>query len=496
MLTRNELQTIYDQGSDAVFDLFQTLWATIRTQQEQLDALQLQNVLLHERVQELEARLNKNSNNSSKPPSSDGLTKKSPNPANLRQKTGKPSGGQIGHPGHTRKFVDKPDHTRLHNPQVCASCGGSLQEAQVVAIEKRQVFDLPPIQLAVTEHQSLSCVCPHCHTLTLGEFPPEVIQPTQYGAEILALCVYLNAYQLLPLARPEEMLTDLLGHSPSQGTLMTALRGAHNALEGLEATIKTAVTGAKVVDFDETGVRVAQHLHWIHVACTPNLTFYAHHPNRGRKAFAAIGILPHFGGTSGHDSYPAYHAPSYPGKQALCNAHLLREMLGLFEASKQTWMQRMSALLRRLKRLKEAALIRGEQVLTWDQLGRYRALYQQILQRGLRQNPLPARTGRRGRPANGRTRSLLLRLQRYEEAVLRFATDFAVPFDNNQAERDLRMIKVQQKVSGCFRTPAGADHFCRIRGYISTLRKQGIHILTALRSVFTGELIQPCLAPA
>ena len=495
MLTRNQLQTIYDEGPDAVFELVQKLWATIVAQQEQIDALQKQNVLLHERIHELETRLNKNSNNSSKPPSTDGLKKKSPDPANLRQKTGKPSGGQLGHPGHNLKPVDQPDHTVPHKPEACTSCGGSLQEAEVVAIDKRQVFDLPPIKLEVTEHQALSCVCPHCQALNVGEFPPEVIQPTQYGPEILALCVYLNQYQLIPLARTEEMLTDLLGQSPTQGTLVTAILEAHKALEPVEAAIKTAVTEAKVVDFDETGIRVARHLHWIHVACTPKLTFYAHQPNRGRKAFAAIGILPHFGGISVHDGYRAYFDPSYPGKQALCNAHHLRELLGLYESLHQTWTQRMSALLRSLQRLKEAALARGEQALTSEQLDRYRAVYRKILQRGFQQNPLPEPTGKRGRPANGPARSLLLRLQQEEDAVLRFATDFAVPFDNNQAERDLRMIKVQQKVSGCFRTPVGADHFCRIRGYISTMRKQGMHILTAIRSVFTGELIRPCLDP-
>ena len=495
MLTRDQLQIIYDQGPDAVFELVQKLWATIVAQQEQIDALQQQNVLLHARILELETRLNKNSNNSSKPPSSDGLKKKSTNPANLRQKTGKPSGGQLGHPGHNLKFVDQPDHTVAHKPEACTSCGGSLTEAQVVAVDKRQVFDLPPIKLEATEHQALSCVCPHCKTLNVGEFPLEVIQPTQYGPEILAMCVYLNQYQLIPLARTEEMLTDLLGQSPTQGTLVTAILEAHKALEPVEAAIKTAVTEANVVDFDETGVRVAKHLHWIHVACTPKLTFYAHHPNRGRKAFVAIGILPHFGGISVHDAYPAYFDPSYPGNQALCNAHHLREMLGLYQSLHQTWTQRMSALMRSLQRLKESALARGEQALTAKQLDRYRGVYRRIVQRGFQQNPLSEPTGKRGRPVNGPARSLLLRLQREEDAVLRFATDFAVPFDNNQAERDLRMIKVQQKVSGCFRTPLGADHFCRIRGYISTARKQGMHILTAIRSVFTGELIRPCLNP-
>lgn len=496
MLTRNELQTIYDQGPDAVFALLQTLGATIRTQQEQLDALQKQNAQLQARVQELEARLNKNSDNSSKPPSSDGLKKKSPNPPNLRQKTGKPSGGQPGHPGHHLKWSEHPDHTVTHAPLVCSACGASLEEVEGPTEAKRQVFDLPPIQFEVTEHQTRSCVCPHCQTHNVGAFPAEVTQPTQYGPQILALGVYLNQYQLLPLARTEEILTDLFGRSPSQGTLSTAILAAYNALSPVEKAIKTAVSEAEVLHFDESGVRVAQHLHWIHVAGTSNLTFYAHNANRGRKAFAAIGILPDYHGTSVHDSYPAYHDPSYPCRHALCNAHLLREMLGLFETTQQTWTQRISSLLRSLKRLKEATQARSEPALDVLQLEHYRRAYRRIIARGLEQNPLPERTGKRGRPANGLARSLLLRLQASEEAVLRFATDFAVPFDNNQAERDLRMIKVQQKVSGCFRTLLGADHFCRIRGYISTMRKQGHSLLTALRSVFTGEPTLPCFNDA
>ena len=272
MLTRNALQTLYNQGPDAVFALWQTLEATLLAQQEQLDALHQhnawlgehnawlgeQNVALYERVHELEARLNKNSDNSSKPPSSDGLRKKAP-PVNLRPKTGKPSGGQPGHGGHTLKWSAAPDQTLSHSPSACSACGASLREVPAILVEQRQVFDLPPLRLQVTQHQSVACVCPHCQTRTLGAFPTDVTQPTQYGPEILALGVYLNQYQLLPLARTEEMLTDLLGHSPSQGTLLTALGAAYQALAPVETALKTAVTMGAVSHFDETGVRVARH---------------------------------------------------------------------------------------------------------------------------------------------------------------------------------------------------------------------------------------------
>ena len=494
MLTRDEMQVVYDQGLDAVYTLFQSLWTTLKAQQVRLTFLEEQNVLLETRVQELEARLSKDSHNSNKPPSSDGL-KRTPKPGNLRQKTGKRSGGQPGHPGHTLELVENPDHTLVHAPQTCAGCGFSLEEAEVVGEERRQVFDLPPIKIEVTEHKALSCICPHCQTLNLGQFPEGVSQPAQYGPAILALGVYLNQYQLIPLARTEELLLDLLGHSPAQGTLMGAIADCYDALKPVEAAIKAAVTKANVLGCDETGVQVDAHLNWVHVACTSKLTFYAHDPKRGRKAFSVIGILPHFHGTCVHDSLASYHDPSYDCLHSLCNAHLLRELLGLFEATHQTWTQRMSALLLSLKRAKQIAQSQGEQALEPVLLLRYRRVYQRIVAHGLWQNPVPERTGKRGRPANGASRSVLLRLQQREDEVLRFALDFAVPFDNNQAERDLRMIKVQQKVSGSFRSAVGAQHFCRIRGYISTLRKQGGHILLALRSVFMGDPIYPCLDP-
>jgi transposase len=495
MLTRDEFQALYDQGPDAVYALFQTLWATTTLQQERITALEEQNARLSARVHELEARLSKDSHNSSKPPSSDGLHKPTHKPCNLRKKTGKRTGGQPGHPGHTLELVDTPDHTVVHAPTTCTGCGGSLQDAPVLGKERRQVFELPPLQLEVTEHQVLSCVCPHCSTLNAGTFPETVTQPAQYGPNLLGLCVYLSQYQLLPLARTQELLVDLFGQSPSQGTLTAAIAACSRRLAPVETALKAALLRTPVLHSDETGVRVVKQLHWIHVACTSTLTCYAHHAKRGREAFMALGLLPHFEGTSVHDCLASYHDPSYACTHSLCNAHLLRELLGLFQTTQQTWSQRMSALLRSLKRAKEAALSAGKSALDPKLLVRYQALYRRIVERGLAQNPAPRRTGQRGRPINGVCRSLLLRLQEREDAVLRFALDFAVPFDNNQAERDLRMVKVQQKVSGCFRSTEGADHFCRIRGYISTLRKQGAGILSALRSVFMGNPVYPCFDP-
>jgi transposase len=267
-------------------------------------------------------------------------------------------------------------------------------------------------------------------------------------------------------------------------------------LKPVEAAIKGAVTKADVAHFDETGMRVVKQLHWIHTASTPELTYYNHHPKRGRDAFTDSGIFKEFTGTAVHDCLISYLNPDYGCNHALCCAHLLREMLGLWEDTRQTWTQRMSALLRSLKRAKEPAQIAGHANLDIELLQRYRRAYGRVVARALLKNPAPKQTGKRGHPINGRTRSLLLRFEQHEDAVLRFAIDFAVPFDNNLAERDLRMVKLHQKISGCFRSEEGAKHFCTIRGYISTLRKQSLDIMAALVSVFAGNTIQPSLKPA
>lgn len=485
---------MYDQGPDAVYESIVALHTAM---QAQIDALTA-------RVHELEARLNKDSHNSSKPPSSDGLSKKSRKPAkpiSLREPTDRPTGGQPKHPGRTLEQVEHPDQTHVHSPAVCRACGHSLAGAQVVGQQRRQVFDIPPIRLHVTEHQALCCQCPNCQTLTMGGFPVGVTQPTQYGPSILGLAVYLTEYQLLPLERTEQLLFDLFGQAPSEGTLVDALARCYQTLAPVEAAIREAIVQAPVVHFDETGIRVCKRLDWLHGASTMTLTWYAHHIKRGREAFKDLNVLPRFIGRSVHDALASYLCEDYPCSHALCNAHLLRELTGLWETFQQTWTQRLISLLRYLKRAKERAQVAGRQALDASLLARAIALYHWILDRGMRQNPVPeqalSETGKRkrGRTFRGPSRSLLERLRTHEQAVLRFVTDFQVPFDNNLAERDLRMTKVRMKVSGCFRSTAGADYFCRIRGYISTLRKQGGDLLTALRSTMDGDPIYPCLLP-
>ena len=487
-MTRDELQLLYEQGPDAVYAEIVHLQGTIETLSTQVQQLTA-------RVQALEARLGKDSHNSSKPPSSDGLGRGKPQPKSLRQTTGRAPGGQIGHPGHTLAMVDNPDERVQHRAASCAECGFPLGEARVESCERRQVFDLPPLRLQVTEHQALCCECPRCHALTPGAFPAGVTLPAQYGPGVLGFTVYLSQYQLLPMARTEQLVADLFGQAPCQGTLETALGRCFQTLAPVEAAIKEALRHARVVGFDETGIRVARALHWLHVACNDRLTFYLSHAKRGRKAHEAVGILPTFQGTAEHDALSSYLVDDYSCQHGLCNGHLLRELVGQWETTHQTWTQRMSALLRALYREKCQAQQAGLDALAPQRLGLYCVAYRRIVQRGLVQNPAPEPTHKQGRPAKGPTRCLLERLQTREEAVLRFAFDFAVPFDNNQAERDLRMVKVHQKISGCFRSPQGAEHFCRIRGYISTLRKQHADVMDGLRSVLAGNPIYPAMVP-
>ncbi len=474
-LTRDEILAVYAAGPEAVVALVEQLLARLAQQEEQIAQLTA-------RVNVLEARLCKDSHNSSKPPASDGLAKKT---RSLRQPSGRPSGGQPGHPGTTLRFSPCPDAVVVHTPDRCAGCGTALATVPESGREARQVHDLPPLRLVVTEHQALTKVCPHCQTSTAALFPAEITQPVQYGPGVKALAVYLQEYQLVPLARTQELLADLFGCSLCEGTLGNALATCCERLAPVEAAIKAAITGAAVAQFDETGVRVAGKTQWLHQAGTERWTYYAVHAKRGRAAMDAIGILPAFRGTGVHDGWGAY--AGYECRHALCNAHHLRELTYVAEQTKQPWASAMIALLGEIKAAVGAAQAAGQGELPAAARAEFARRYAALVASGLAANPPPAPTGKRGRPKQSAAKNLLDRLDRQREQVLAFMNDFAVPFDNNLAERDLRMVKVRQKISGCFRAEAGAATFCRIRGYISTLRKQGIHVLAALQSVFAGQ---------
>lgn len=431
-------------------------------------------------VAELKARLVANSRNSSRPPSSDGLAKL-PAPKSLRRPSGRKPGGQPGHEGRHLERVEHPDEIVRHVPSRCEGCGGDLSDGELEGEETRQVFDLPLVRLAVCEHraQRRRCACGH---VTSGVFPAGVSAPTQYGERMRALGVYLIAVQHLPYKRAAGLLSDWLGAPLSAGTLVGFVRDGADDLGVFLDRVHGQIVGSPVVHFDETGVRAGGRGRWLHSASTETLTFYALHDRRGTEGIDHAGVLPHFRGIAVHDGWPQYRAYTSV-THALCNAHHLRELLAIIEGDPegQSWAVKIDMLLRALHATVQEAKAAGEQSLDPWTLAGYRAAYEQIVALGHQQNPPPTkRTGRRGPIGRSASANLLRRLDEQREHVLRFAHDFEVPFDNNLAERDLRMIKIQQKVSGCWRTTTGADRFLALRSYISTSRKQSRDMIDAL----------------
>jgi transposase len=450
-----------------------------------------QNAALAARVQELEARLAKDSHNSSKPPASDGLGRKT---KSLRQRSGKKAGGQLGHRGETLHLVAVPDEVVEHRPAICAQCQAPLVEAPVVLRERRQVRDLPRVRLAVTEHQALHVRCLHCQVVSVGTFPAEAPSRAQYGPRLRAFAVYLLQQQFVPYGRVRELCADLLGASLSLGTLLNWVQQSAVTLAPVEARLKAALVRAPVLHVDETGVRRGGRLAWAHVASTAKLTHYAIHAKRGSEATDAVGILPQFRGVSVHDGWkPYWHYTTC--RHALCNIHHLRELTFLEEQYQQPWAKTLKDVLREMKVAVEEARAAGLRSLPTAIRETLVTRYRALLAAGHAANPPPARRPRqRGRVKQTPARNLLERLWLGQEEVLAFLDDFTVPFDNNQAERDVRMLKVQQKVSGCFRSDGGADAFARLRSYLSTLRKQGVALLTALETLAAGQPLYPDFA--
>ena len=355
------------------------------------------------------------------------------------------------------------------------------------------MVDLPPLQLQTVEHHVETVCCPACQQPNRGQFPPEASEPLQYGPRIKALAVYLRTYQLLPSARTAELLADLFGVAPSEGTLDSALRAAATTLQPVVETIRQGLTAAAVAHFDETGCYVADKRYWLHVACTAALTYYFVHHQRGQGGSTAAGVLPDFAGVAVHDGYASYW--EYACAHALCNAHILRELQFLIERQQQGWAAELAALLREMLAATIAARAAGAAVLPAEQVAAFGARYDGWVAVGWAANPLVERAPdqRRGPVKQSKATNLLLRLRAHAAEVLRFVADLRVPFDNNQAERDIRMMKVQQKISGRFRTGSGAVAFCQIRSYISTLRKQEQPVLLALEQTFLGTPVLPAI---
>jgi transposase len=390
--------------------------------------------------------------------------------------------------------VATPDAVVEHRPAVCPHCQTPLEAAPVVGRERRQVHELPPVRrLVVTEHQAVHVRCPTCQQVSVGRFPKEAPSRAQYGPQVRALAVYLVEEQLVPLGRVQQLVADLFGVQLGRGTLVAWIQQAATTLEPVEVAIKAALQRVPVLHNDETGVRRAGKLGWVHVASTARLTHYALQAQRGHAATQAIGILPAYTGVSLHDGWASYRTYTRC-RHALCNIHHLRELTFLEEQYHQAWAKDLKDLLRSMQTAADDARAQGRRQLSAAQRAPLLVRYQELLAAGLAANPPPVRrSGQRGRLAQSPARNLLERFLLDQDQVLAFLDDLTIPFDNNQAERDLRTLKVQQKVSGGFRAMRGGDAFARLRGYLSTLRKQGHALLPALQAVFAGQPLYPAL---
>jgi transposase len=450
---------------------------------EELEGL-LMSALL--RIEELERRLAKDSHNSSKPTSSDGLRRK----GHPRQTSGKPSGGQAGHQGHALKPVATPDQVIIHRPTHCERCHAELSDRAGQVKERRQIHELPVLRLVVTEHQVETVACPACGHWTAGAFPVGVEAPAQYGPRMQALVVYLSQFQLLPLARIGELVADLWGCSLSEGTVANGIAEAARVLEPSMETLKRWLIASRLDHVDETGIRVKGLLRWMHVTSTKWLTLYSWHKKRGKEAMDTIGVLTQYQGRALHDRWHSYD--QYPCAHSVCGAHLLRDCRFVAEQEKRPWAQAMDELLLQMHETALAFRAQGERALPSPERDALMLQYFEVLRQGFAEQKAlaPPPSGppakKPGRKRESASKNLLDALLAGAEQVLAFLDDLSIPFTNNQAERDLRMIKVQQKISGTFRIEQGATAFCAIRSYLSTMRKQGRSRLSALAAVFEG----------
>ncbi len=471
MIDRSTLQALSHEQKDELID---KLVKRIEKQDKLIKKLL-------KRIEELEARLGKNSRNSSKPPSSDGLNK--PAPKSRRLSGLRATGGQKGHEGNTLERRASPDQIVVHEvPKICDACQQSLPTGEVE--ETRQVFELPTLRHQVIEHRQMRVRC-RCGKAHMGRFPKEVEHTVQYGPRALAAMVHLNQHHLVPLKRTRELMQELFGLNASQATVYNAALAAQTRLVPTVEAIAQAVTQAPVAHADETGLRVNKHIQWLHTLTTETLTWMGSHPKRGKEAFEGLGVLPKFKGILVHDGWKSYQALDC--LHSLCNAHHLRELTGVYEQNpeQQAWAKDLMDLL------SHACAQSQHQGVSAQTLAHWQYVYDLLLEAGEQKNPRQDSQGRRGRVQQSKAANLIARLKDQAIEVWRFALDSQVPFTNNLAEQAIRMTKIKQKVSGCFRTPKGAEVYCTIRSYLSTMRKQGQDLFEALVQTFSGSTPQP-----
>jgi transposase len=486
MPTEKDIHIAFEQGEAAVMALFHEVTAQVVELGQQL-------VKQGEILQELQARLAKSSRNSSKPPSSDGYGKVK-RTESLRKSGDKPNGGQPGHDGQTLMASEHPERVETHEAVSCAHCQASLLDIELVGSEERQVFEIPALRIEVTAHRAEIKVCPECGQASKGRFPELVTQAVQYGPAVQTWASYFTNQHHIPVERTTEIFEDLVQHRVSEATVLKASEQLDRCIEPSTEAVKGMLRDAEVLHVDESGLRVTGKLHWLHVASTDSLTSYEVHAKRGQEAMDDAGILGEFSGTAVHDHWkPYFKYDTYD--HALCNAHHLRELRFIDKQYQQLWANDMAELLLEIKAA-VAATPEPAMSLSPPELEAFEKRYDEVVKAGFDANPAPVTTTEgevkpRGRPKQPPPVNLLLRLCDFKGEVLAFMSDFRVPFDNNQGERDVRMVKVKQKVSGGFRTLEGAKRFGRIRGYISTARKNAKNVFEAIRDAFAGTPFIP-----
>lgn len=449
--------------------LIEMLFAIIAMQGETIEELT-------SKVEELEARLNQNSTNSSKPPSSDGLSK--PATKSLRQKSGKKPGGQKGHKGSGLKIDREPDEVVVVQPTTCPECGESLHDTPTSHADTRYVYDIQ-IRIILRKYDIEKAQCPCCSTTVVGETPAECKGSVNYGNGIRTLAVILTNYANVSIDKTHKILSDLIGLPISTGTINNIEREFAGKTDDAIAFIKENLLKSDVLHIDETGIRIDGKTRWMHVVSNNEHTLLNPHEKRGREGSEDSGILVHYDKTLMHDCWK----PNFSYDQcdhALCCAHLLRELNEQIEQD-QLWAQEMKDLLLNMKNVTDRYMQKDKTELSWYYRNQFKKRYDAVLASG-RAEITPSETRKKTKAEN-----LLNRFEEYREEITRFASDFKVPFDNNLAERDLRNTKVKQKVSGCFRTFEGAKNFSKITSVMGTAIKLGKSVFKTVRKIFDGE---------
>jgi len=441
---------------------------------------------LQAEVRRLRDAAAQNSRNRSRPPSTD--RPEQPKPKSLRQKSGRKPGGQPGHPGRTLQFNDTPKHIQIH-PLLECECGEDLSQEPALDFQRRQVFDWPSLELEGTEHRAEIKECPGCGRLCTAAFPADVNAPVQYGKNFRARLAYLYDAQEGASRRIGEMCAEMFGYAVSEATLQAARQEQHEAWESFEKRLAEILPQEPILHADETSLPINKVKHWLHVLCTPLLTFFAIHLHRGKEAIEAIGIIPKFTGWLMHD-FLSSDLGFENCLHTFCKSHRMRELVFLFEQHQQQWAKDLYDLfLEMLQCVKDRKA--RDAPLTEKEFRRWRLQYRKILKAGRQANPLTPEQSTKKRSKQSKEQNLLDRLEGYDDCLLAFLWEPNLPFTNNEAERAFRMMKVRLKISGCFRTLEGARRHARIRSYISTLRKHGLPVLEYLRHALDGRPFLP-----